>query len=377
MLLLALIACAPRATAPVDSSPPVADASDGADGAADGASDGADGGADGATLLTARLPGASAPTTLLLDGGVLVALDPEEAPDDATRIDHSDRWLAPAFLDSHVHLAYLPEAEAMLDGGVVAAVDLAAPLDALSTPALSAEGALRVRWAGPMVTAVGGYPTQSWGRNGYGLEVTTAEEAAAAVATLADAGATLVKVPLGGSPGLTDAALEAAVAAAHDRGLPVAAHALDDAAAARAAAFDVDLLAHLPTRRLRAATIEAWAGRAVVPTLDAFGPSADALANLADLQAAGAVILYGTDFGNTRTAGVQEGELRALVDAGMTAAQILAAGTAAPAAYWGWDDLGSLEPGKAASFLVLAADPLTDPLTLADPVEVWVDGARR
>ena len=35
-------------------------------------------------------------------------------------------WMVPAFIDSHVHFAYLPRSEEMLDGGIAAAVDLAA-----------------------------------------------------------------------------------------------------------------------------------------------------------------------------------------------------------------------------------------------------------
>jgi imidazolonepropionase-like amidohydrolase len=36
--------------------------------------------------------------------------------------------------------------------------------------------------------------------------------------------------------------------------------------------------------------------------------------------------------------------------------------------------LGSIAPGKAASLLVLSADPVTEPATLATPVQVIIDG---
>ena len=364
----ALAACAPATRS---AGAPAASASDTSDGGAGGTEPTPQAG--DVLLQGASLPGASAPTSLLLSGGRIAALDPEAVDPTIEVIDLTGRWLAPAFIDSHVHLAYLPEAAAMLDGGVVGAVDLAAPLDALGADL----GAMQVRWAGPMITAVGGYPTQSWGRNGYGVEVTTADEAAAAVARLADSGAAVIKVPLGGSPGLSDAALAATVAAAHDRGLPVAAHALDDPSAARAAAFDVDVLAHLPTRRLNAETVAAWADRAVMPTLAAFGGGADTAANLAALHDAGATVLYGTDFGNTRTPGIQAAELRAMRDAGLSGADILAAGTSTPAAFWGFHGLGEIAVGARATVLVLDADPLSDPLTLAEPVQVWVDGVMR
>ena len=48
--------------------------------------------------------------------------------------------------------------------------------------------------------------------------------------------------------------------------------------------------------------------------------------------------------------------------------------TAATALLWGWDDLGSIAAGKAASLLVLDADPTADPAPLARVVHVIVDG---
>ena len=42
-------------------------------------------------------------------------------------VDVTGKWIVPGFIDSHVHLAYLPEGEALAAGGIVGAVDLAAP----------------------------------------------------------------------------------------------------------------------------------------------------------------------------------------------------------------------------------------------------------
>lgn len=326
---------------------------------------------EGAVLLSgARLPGAAGPTSLLLVDGRIEALDPESLPAGTETVDLSGRWLAPAFIDSHVHLAYLPEAAALLRGGVVGAVDLAAPVEQIG----SDQGAMRVRWSGPMVTAEGGYPTQSWGRNGYGLEVAGTEAASAAVESLAESGATVIKLPAQTSPGLTADELAAAVQAARTRGLPVASHAMDAEQVKRVREAGVDVLAHTPTGALDAETVAAWEGGAVVSTLAAFGGSSTTVANLAALREAGATVLYGTDFGNTRDASIQRAELSLLVEAGLDGAAILEAGTRAPAALWGLDELGELAPGKAACLLVLATDPHEDPLTLADPVQVWIDG---
>ena len=306
-----------------------------------------------------------------IDGGKIVAVGKVDAS--ASIVDVTGKWLAPAFIDSHVHLAYLPEGDQLADGGIAAAVDLAAPIAFLSAD----HAPLQVIAAGPMITAVSGYPTQSWGRNGYGLEVADASAAKAAVDQLFTAGAKVIKVPVTSDPTVDDDTLAAAVAEDNLKGLKVASHALRDVDAARAAAGGVDVLAHTPTEALSLATVDAWAGRAVISTLSAFGGSAASVANLSALRARGLTVLYGTDFGNDPTAGIGPRELDLLGQAGLDGAAILAAGTSTPAAYWGFGDLGSIAPGKAASLLVLDRDPLKTPSTLATPSQVYIAGAAR
>ena len=304
------------------------------------------------------------------DGRIVAVGTVGDAPE---TVDATGKWLVPAVIDSHVHLAYLPEGLAMADGGVAAAVDWAAP-----RPFLAQDHApLRLVASGPMVTAVDGYPTQSWGADGYGLEVADAEAGRAAVRQLRDAGAGVIKVPITLPPVLDDATLAAVVDEAHAAGLSVGAHALSDDQAARAAAAGVDVLVHTPTERMTATTLSAWADRTVISTIRAFGSDPDAVANLSDLRERGATVLYGTDFGNSRTPGVDGDELRLLLDAGLDPQAILAATTSTPASRWGFDDLGAIEAGKAASVLVLPRDPLVDPLVLAEPERVFLDGVPR
>jgi imidazolonepropionase-like amidohydrolase len=286
------------------------------------------------------------------------------------RVDVSGRYLVPAFIDSHVHLTYYPVAEQLLKRGVVAALDLAAPLDAFSVDVQP----LTLLASGPMITAVGGYPTQSWGRDGYGLPVANVAEAQAAVDALMRDGATLIKTPFTSEPTLEDETAAALVAHAHQRGLKVAGHALAAADAQRAAAAGVDILAHTPVEPLSPATLAAFSNKAVISTLAAFGGSPATIANLRALREAGAVVLYGTDLGNSRDAGIQLSELTLLSEAGLDGAAILAAGTSAPAAYLGLGDLGAIAAGKRAALLVLSRDPLQDPTVLTDPLQVYVDG---
>lgn len=231
---------------------------------------------------------------------------------------------------------------------------------------------LRLLRSGPMITAAGGYPLNSWGWNGYGLPCDGADAARACVARVAESGAGVVKLPVAGQPGLDDEAMAAAVDAAHGLGLPVLSHAMGAEEVARALDAGVDGLAHTPT----GADLDprGWGGRVLISTLAAFGGGETAVANLAALRAAGVTVLYGTDFGNGGTTGVSPDEIALLEAAGLDGAAILAAGTSAPAAWWGFSELGEIAPGKAASVMVLDADPLVDPSTLARPVQVWIDG---
>ena len=188
------------------------------------------------------------------------------------------------------------------------------------------------------------------------------------------AGVQAIKVPLTAAPTLDDATVKAVVKAAHAHQLKVYTHALEDASAARAAADGIDVLAHTPTEALSESTLEAWKTRTVISTLSAFGGGSAALNNLRALRERGARVLYGTDFGNTRETSIQSLEITQLIAAGMDGASIVRAGTSVPAEFLGLTDLGSLEVGKRASFLVLAADPSVDPHTLSQPVAVYVDG---
>jgi len=112
-------------------------------------------------------------------------------------------------------------------------------------------------------------------------------------------------------------------------------------------------------------------------------PTADAMVatgseNLKRLAAAGVRIAAGTDAGNI---GTLHGpsifrELRLMVAAGMTPAQVLSAATLGGARVMGRDaELGTLAPGKLADLLVLDADPTVDLATLETPRDV-VKGGR-
>lgn len=315
--------------------------------------------------------------TVVAEHGLITQVLAEDAvvdgESDATQLDAAGRWLLPAFIDSHVHAAYLKTIARFPDRGVAAVVDLGMPLAAMDK---AFPGLLLVK-AGPLLTAPKGYPTQTWGSDGYGLEVARPEDAAAAIETLIAAGATVAKLAFAEPPSLDEATARALVDAAHARGMKVAAHALSDAQAGLAARVGCDVLAHTPLEPLAEATLAAWAGRAVVSTLEAFGASPPAIANLAALRAHGVTVMYGTDFGNTIPVGVHNAEVFAMLRAGLDITAIVDSGTRVPAAYWGLTDMGEIAVGKRASFFITADQPGERPDTLSVPIRVVIDGVER
>ncbi len=105
-----------------------------------------------------------------------------------------------------------------------------------------------------------------------------------------------------------------------------------------------------------------------------------ALRNLKTLSDAGVMIAMGTDSGTGtgRWQGYFEHvEMELMVKAGMTPMQTLVAATGNAAKVMKIDnDLGTLQSGKRADFVVLNADPLADIKNTRAIDSVWIDGRR-
>jgi imidazolonepropionase-like amidohydrolase len=101
--------------------------------------------------------------------------------------------------------------------------------------------------------------------------------------------------------------------------------------------------------------------------------------NLKKLADAGATISFGTDTGPAgRFQGYFEHmELSMMVDAGLTPKQALMSATGDAARCVGFDDeVGTLEKGKWADFVVVSADPLADIENVRKIDSVWIAGNR-
>lgn len=306
---------------------------------------------------------------LAVTGGTLSWVGEARRAPRAIRTVDVDGAVLPGLVDHHVHTSLI-DTPALLDSGLTAVRDLGAPTDTVFDLAGRSRRAAfdgpRVDAAGPFLTAPGGYPCdRDWAVPGMACELPDSEVGVAAVRRLASYRPVTIKVALHATPGppLADDVLAAIVSTAHGLGIPVTAHCEGAGQVLRAVAAGVDELAHAPfdepldddviTRLAETVTI--------VSTVDIHGWGEDtversrAVVNLRRFHTAGGRVRYGTDLGNGPLPnGVNPREIAALVEAGLTPEEILAATTVEP-----------LAAGNAADVVAVPTDPTCDPVALA------------
>jgi hypothetical protein len=216
--------------------------------------------------------------------------------------------------------------------------------------------AVAVDFAGAFLTPVGGYPSdRDWAPAGSFREIADVAAAERAIAEMADAGASCIKVANNSTAGpvFDDDLLRAITEAARSYRLPVIAHAEGPGQAQRAARLGAALLAHTPfTERLDDASIATQAASVSwISTLAIHdgGALSTAIDNVRRFHAAGGTVLYGTDMGNGPTpVDLNTAELDALRAAGLADTDLLRA-------------LAPQDPRDPTSLLLLLPGPDADP----------------
>lgn len=324
--------------------------------------------------------------TVVVTGNRIFAAGPRlsvKVPARATVIEGKDRTLLPGFIDTHAHIGLVEPAIA-LRGGVTTVRDLGWPLERIAALVHELAGRVaagpRVQYAGPMITAIGGYPSKAgWAPEGTARPVLAPDEARAAVRDLAARGAGVIKVAQDArGPTMPHRVLEAIVREAHAVGRIVTSHVTSVEQIEIAVEAGVDELAHglwsderipetLTHRLVRSRT-------AIVPTLHV-APVPARIANVRDFVADGGRVLYGTDMGNPPArAGIDVEEARLMVEAGMTPEQVLRAATADAARQMRTTGRGRIQPGWFADLILVDGDPLSDVAALGRLAMVMREG---
>jgi len=337
-----------------------------------------------------------------------------QVPDGAVRVDLTGKTVMPAIINSHMHLgATREELVGQLEHNAYYGVG-----SVLSLGLDSSEVNLQVRNellpnAARYRTAWKGITRPEEGRSEVPYWVDTEAEVRAAVQDLAAKNPDFVKIWVddrnGQFPKMTPALYGAVIDGAHEQGLKVGAHifALEDAKGLLRAG--VDMFAHgvrdmdiddefitlvqespqtvlVPNMGNRGvATDLSWLSQTIpaaqLSEMQAGAtdrPAAQAsyaiqARNLKRLVEAGMRIAHGSDGRNPWAPHL---EMEDMVAAGMTPAQVIVAATRNSAELLGLTDVGTLQPGKIADFVVLNANPLDDITNTRRIDAVYLRGAR-
>ena len=381
-----------------------------------------------ATAVYQEFPGpAWTPGAVLTEGNRIVAAGPAAeltalAGEGSTRIDLGSAVVTPGFIDAHVHLCFDASDDPVgrLSQATASGRDSGMPgrdrgqrgrppggrrhhrqrprgPRAARRPGTRAD---QGRLPGPDLLLACQPLTTPRGHCWYmGGECAGTAELIAAVHARRHAGAEWIKLMVSGGfltdgtvpaqPQFDLATLRAVTDAAHAEGLRVAAHAHSTRAIRAAALAGVDTIEHATFIAPdgidfdpELADLLAEQRIAICPTANAATASyparygTEALGRISQLHAAGVPVIMGTDAGVRQVPGRRYADgLLALHQAGFTAADVLAAATAAAADALGLTAItGRLLPGLRADLVALPGDPLRDITVARNPLLVMTNG---
>ncbi len=340
-----------------------------------------------------------------------------------------DKYLVAGFIDSHVHILGgrhegkelenkgrrdaravcqgVNKAKQLLDAGIVACRDLGS-YDAYVLGIRDSINAGDI--PGPRVLACG-HSISARGGHGYGMsyEVDGEDSMRGGVRQVIKDGADVVKIMVSGgvnSPGpepgpceLTWEEIKTGIETAHAWGRKVAVHTHGNTAIRRCVEADVDSIEHGVFLSHDIMDMMKEKGTYLVPTLSApyYAVSEGIKAEpdnpdheksrqvlqrhrdaLKDCQDKGVNIAMGSDAGTPYNLHINAPyELVLMVEAGLTPKQSLDAATKGSAKLLGiFEEFGSLEPGKKASFLALEGNPLEDIKWVVGNKTLYLDGKK-
>lgn len=359
-----------------------------------------------------------AASVLVEDGRIAAIGSGLKAPKGAKVVNARGQALLPGLFDLHTHWtpngapAELPQiANRYLAAGVTTVSDFHEPPEAYAPRRawLASIAAPDVKFAARISTPLG--HGADWGDENTTRWVNSPESARAAVRLVAAYKPDFIKGFADGwrysnaadNSSMDEETLTALVDEAHKHGLKVFTHTVMVKRGKSAARAGVDVIAHsVQDERVDDELIALMRehGTAYAPSLAVYLPTrvdgsgknagnsevvqqrthnfANALANVKALHDAGIPVVVGTDAGMTGTPhGVSTlRELELLVEAGLTPAQALIAGTARSASVFGLQDRGTIEIGKRADLLLVKGQPWQRISDIRNTEQVYVAGTQ-